>query len=291
MWRGLEPWARAFRPPAQINLALPMLVGLLHNAPWSMQTLGHGLGLSLLLQAMILYSNDASDATTDDLSQRTLISGGSGVGAEGSLSPHALRRAAITAGALGLAGSYALGSTPLATVWLMACTLVWAYDGQPLRLSRHPMGCFCQALGVGVVTPLLGAWLVTAPAWPTPAALLIGLSLGASGHILSALPDEQSDRRVGKKTIVVWLGARRSFALLLFGLAVAGFLQLGTVEPHHQASAMGGGMMLAGVWWLRESVGRNSSHRWLGRRPGNLTLDVWLAGLVSIALWTTWMFH
>jgi 1,4-dihydroxy-2-naphthoate octaprenyltransferase len=289
-WRKVLPWVRAFRPPAQINLALPMLVGMLHAAPWSAYTLLQGLGISLLLQAMILYSNDASDAATDDPAQRTWISGGSGVGADASLSPQALRCAALSAGAVGLLACYALGAAPLAGAWLAACALVWAYDGRSLRLSRHPLGCACQAVGVGVITPLLGAWLVAAPSWPSLNNLLIGLGLGVSGHLLSALPDARVDRRVGKITVVVWLGARTSFALLLLGLAVAAAVLLWPQLQQRSAVAVGVAVLLGCAWCLRESIDSSTTTGGLrDLRPGNMTLEVWFAGLLTLTLWIGWI--
>ena len=35
--------------------------------------------------------------------------------------------------------------------------LVWAYDGALLHLSRHPLGSLGQAMGVGVVAPLMAS--------------------------------------------------------------------------------------------------------------------------------------
>jgi len=301
---ALHHWVRALRLPAQINLALPMLVGMVHASPcntlWAEMPLLKGLLISLMLQAMILYSNDASDASTDDTQLRTFISGGSGVGAEGALSPGALRRAAIVAGAGGLVACAWLGGVGMATVWLVAAALVWAYDGATLRLSRHPLGCLCQAVGVGVVAPLLGAGLVAPTVWPGLHSVLLGLCLGCSGHILSALPDEPADRRVGKRTIVVWLGARASHALMLTGLAAAGVLLWSLPAAAAPCLAAMPAQAFYGWWvWCGLALAlivsvMASVWLWLYPplpiyRPGGVSLDVWLGGLVAIALWVVWI--
>ena len=272
-----------------------MLVGIVHRAPCgtSLENLPllRGLAVSLLLQAMILFSNEASDAASDDASTRTMISGGAGVGAEGALSPHALRRAGFSAGAIGLVICAAIGGLPLASIWLLAALLVWAYDGHCLRLSRHPLGCLCQAAGVGVVTPLLGGWCAAIPLWPTTHDVLVGLCLGMSGHILTALPDHTSDGKVGKNTIVVTLGTRASFALMLAGIGASALLLLGVPAVAPCANfPLGlwpralGLIVLAGLlawaWRLRQ------------REPDSrqqLTPDLWLAGVTSIALWIVWI--
>jgi 1,4-dihydroxy-2-naphthoate octaprenyltransferase len=210
----------------------------------------------------------------NDTNARTLISGGAGVGAAGTLSSPALRRAAIVAGCLGLGLATAIGSTPLAAVWLLAALLVWAYDGNMLRLSRHPLGAACQAIGVGIVRPLLGAWLVAPPAWPVGQDIVVGLCLGFSGHVLTALPDEEADRKVGKATVVVRFGATASLILLLIGFAIAGVLLFGVMQP----CTAGLAILLWLTWHLR---GRPA--------PGGLSFDLWLAAVIALMLWVVWI--
>jgi len=291
----LSVWMRAFRPPAQINLALPMLVGMAHGAAcdtgWSDLPWLSAVGVSLLLQAMILFSNEASDAATDDPTTRTMISGGAGVGASGAVSPLALRRAALAAAGLGLVVCFMAGAGPLAGLWLAAAALVWAYDGR-WRLSRHPLGSVCQAVGVGVVTPLLGAWLVAPSFWPSGHDVALGLCLGFAGHILTALPDEPADRNVGKMTLVVCLGQRAGLVLLLTGLAIAGILLFGAPQaavctadtsiswPYRVGALAGLGLLLGLAWRLRGRSG-----------PGGLTLDVWVSGGIALALWIIWILY
>ncbi|MBK6637191.1 MAG: UbiA family prenyltransferase [Rhodocyclaceae bacterium] len=218
--RQLSLWLRAYRLPAQLNLIFPMLLGLYRHAPCDASLadlpLWEALGLSLLLQWVIMTSNEASDATTDDPRARTLISGGAGVGATGELSPRSMRRAALAGGMLGIGVTFALGGPGLVLVWLGAMLLIWAYDG-PLRWSRSPVGSLCQAVGVGIVLPLLAGGLVAPLSMPTGVDCLLGVLLGFSGHILTALPDEQADRLVGKNTLVVWLGTGPARALMLVG--------------------------------------------------------------------------
>lgn len=248
----ISAWIRAFRPPAQINLALPMLVGLSWRLPcdarFDPMPLVETLMISLLLQAMILYSNEASDAATDDPTACTVISGGAGVGATGQLPVHQLRAAALVAGGAGLLLCFVLGGIFLAATWLLAAVLVWAYDGRALQLSRHPAGALCQALGIGIVAPMLGAGALAArPEWID---LAIGLCLGFAGFLLTALPDEVADRKVGKNTWVVCYGARSAFIAMLIALALAALLLLGFRAPGQCAAWWAAGRTLDGVVML-----------------------------------------
>ncbi len=304
---AITAWFRAFRLPAQLNLVFPMLVGLTQYAPCGTAfqdlSLLRSLGISLLLQAMIMYSNEASDAATDDPSARTIISGGAGVGAQGLITPVALRRAAILSGGFGLLACLSIGGGALGLMWLIAAMLVWAYDGRRFQLSRHPLGCLVQATGVGIVAPLLAGWSVVSPvslawpgvwmgAWPALSDCILGLCLGFSGHILTALPDAVLDRRVGKVTIVVRVGENAAFLLMLAGLTCASAILLwqsssdscSTADSLLWANRAGcvavANFLLFVAWRLRcvSSV-----------RLAGLSLELWLSGFVSAVLWFVWI--
>lgn len=286
-------WVRAWRLPAQLNLIFPSLLGLQWFAPcgtpWAELPVGKALALSFLLQWVIMTSNEAADAATDDARARTLISGGAGVGAVGALSPQALQRGAVIGAALGLVASFWLGGPAVMLAWLAALALIWAYDG-PLRLSRHPLGSCCQALGVGIVMPWLTSGLVQPWGLPSAMQAVPGLLLGLSGHILTALPDAQTDRRSGKVTLVVRLGPSAAHRLMLAGFALAGaVLALGMPASRCELSA---GMP---TWTVHAALGLAAALlclaalplAWIRQSSFGLPRHLWLAALASIILWST----
>ncbi|MBK6908570.1 MAG: UbiA family prenyltransferase [Rhodocyclaceae bacterium] len=294
--RQLSLWLRAYRLPAQLNLIFPMLLGLYRHAPCDASLadlpLWEALGLSLLLQWVIMTSNEASDATTDDPRARTLISGGAGVGATGELSPRSMRRAALAGGMLGIGVTFALGGPGLVLVWLGAMLLIWAYDG-PLRWSRSPVGSLCQAVGVGIVLPLLAGGLVAPLSMPTGVDCLLGVLLGFSGHILTALPDEQADRLVGKNTLVVWLGTGPARALMLVGLSTGGLLlALGFPAARCTPVAVDwvlyDGVVLA-VAMLLIGLAATPCGQLPRRSLAGLAVYLWLTASASMLLWGLWI--
>ena len=292
----LCPWLRVYRLPAQLNLIFPVLLGLYRQAPCAATLadlpVGGALGLSLLLQWVIMTSNEAADAATDDPRARTLISGGAGVGAAGELSPIAMIRAAVLGGLLGTGVAFSLGGTVVALLWLAAMLLIWAYDG-PLRCSRSPWGSACQAVGVGIVLPMLAGGLVAPPVLPSAVDALLGLLLGFSGHILTALPDEKADRRVGKNTLAVWLGARPARALMFSGMGfVVLFLALGLPAARCASITLPwqiqDGPMLASAALLLALAAAPcaQSPRWA---LAELPLALWLTAFAAIVLWCVWI--
>lgn len=293
--RQLGHWLRAWRLPAQLNLIFPALVGLVMFSPCGTALadlpLGQALALSLLLQWVIMTSNEAADAATDDADARTLVSGGAGVGAEGALSPQALLRGAAFGALMGLVVSAVMGGPAVALAWLAALALIWAYDG-PLRLSRHPLGAWCQAVGVGIVMPLLVGWLVQPWRLPSAADALLGLLLGLSGHILTALPDADIDRRVGKMTVVVKLGRTAARRVMLAGFALAaGVLALGLPSSRCDESTVP--LQAAELTLLAMAVFLLASMampwQWANRTLIGLPRHLWLTALASALLWSTWL--
>ncbi|MEM1418201.1 MAG: prenyltransferase [Myxococcota bacterium] len=243
---GLGAWIQASRPLAQANLAGGLLLG---------QALAYRLtgrfALSVLLlvalwglldQVFILWANDVADADHDG-HERTPFSGGSGVLVEGKLPVEALRHGAV--GAYALLGALSFGlalerSFWLVPLWVAAGALVHAYSYPPFRLSYRGHGEHLQALGVGVVLPLVGfaaqaeglgafPWLVLVPTY----------LLGWAGNVATALPDHEVDRRAEKRTWPVRFGPTRAarYGLGLTALAVLATALLSR-EPLFLAAAL-----------------------------------------------------
>lgn len=222
----LASWIRAARPLAQANLAIPLALG--QAAAYH----AHGtfdLRLAIAIHAfglfdhlLIVFANDYADRETDD-GRTTWISGGSGVLASGAIRPEALRRAAFVAGALAFAVT-----VPIVAVrpWVLfaapvAAALLAAYSLPPFDLSRRGGGEWLQSLGVGVGLPAFGFYVQSGDPRPPAAVLLPSFLLAFAGHVLTALPDETSDRAAHKRTLVVRLGAPRATALAMAAVTVA----------------------------------------------------------------------
>ena len=137
-------WIQAARPLAQINIALPLLLG----QAMAFAALGRfSVGLlycagvfGTLAQLVIVFVNDFADRETDAHNTTfSRFSGGSRVLPEGRLAPATLRRAALVV--LAVFVLFCVGLAVLSRPWMPAfglatALLVWAYNHPPLRLAR-----------------------------------------------------------------------------------------------------------------------------------------------------------
>lgn len=230
-------WIQAARPLAQINIALPLLLG----QAMAFAALGRfSVGLmycaglfGTLVQLVIVFVNDFADRETDARNTTfSRFSGGSRVLPEGRIAPAALRRAALLMLALLLlfSGALALAGRPWAPVFALATALlVWAYNHPPLRLAYRGHGELLQGIGIGVVLPLAGYYLQAGSfagfVWPALVPLLL---LGYVGNILTALPDAPSDRASDKRTYPVrrgqWIARRHALELLAMAAAMGSWV-------------------------------------------------------------------
>jgi 1,4-dihydroxy-2-naphthoate octaprenyltransferase len=237
-------WIQATRPLAQINIALPLLLGqamafamLGRFSPWLMYCTGL---FGTLAQMVIVFANDFADRETD--TQNTTFSrfsGGSRVLPEGRIAPTTLRRATLVAIALLLlfCGGLALTGRPWMPMFALATVLlVWAYNHPPLRLAYRGHGELLQGLGIGVVLPLAGYYLQAGTlvgfVWPALVPLLL---LGYVGNILTALPDAPSDRTSDKRSYPVrrgqWVARRHALELLVMAAAMSSWVLPGLSLP------------------------------------------------------------
>jgi 1,4-dihydroxy-2-naphthoate octaprenyltransferase len=240
----LRAWLQAARPLAFGNIGLPIVFGATLAAFAGQQPLNAGGLLWALLwgaidQLFIVFANDLADEELDaGQDGGTLVSGGSRVLVEGKLSRRELARAALAAAlslfALSIAASWALQTWLLPSCAALAVGMVWAYSFRPLRRSYLNGGAGLQAVGMGVVLPLVGWQLQGAGlgellgrdigGWPGLTWLLPGMLLAWCGNWLTAMPDCQGDSAGGKSTRPVRLGTARvalESSLLTFAAAVA----------------------------------------------------------------------
>ncbi len=222
-------WLQASRPLAQVNIAVPLVLG--QAAAWHVTETASwfwfvaALLWGILDHLFVVYANDYADHEADT-GNRTPISGGSGVIPEEKLAPAQLRRAAQACAALLVAWSVVLALvgrpwTPAYAV--IALALLWLYSFPPVRLSYRGGGEILQALGIGIGLPSLGYYLQTevvlAPIW----VLLPATVLGFCGNILTALPDLEDDRNADKRTWPVRYGVTHARRVASAGIAFAAF--------------------------------------------------------------------
>lgn len=234
-------WVQASRPLAQVNIAMPLLVGQAlafaqHDRfSWTVFALLHVFGV--LDQLFIVYANDYADAESDRLNETyTPFSGGSRVVPEGKLTPHSLRLAAwlMAAAMLGLCAWFAFFEQ---RPWVLAggalaIALMWAYSFAPLRLSYRGHGEILQGLGLGVVLPVVGYYGQAGSfAGLDPLALLPLFLLGYAGNLNTSLPDFPGDVASQKRSYTVRLGQFRARRHTLELLAIAACLTPLVVPP------------------------------------------------------------
>jgi 1,4-dihydroxy-2-naphthoate octaprenyltransferase len=213
-------WAQAARPLAQVNIAIPLLVGqaLAFAATgafsWVIFALVHLAGV--LDHLYIVFANDVADEAGDrDNEIETAFSGGSRVLREGKLDAAALRRAAIgMAVVLGIVAVFTavmFDRLALVPLWAGAILLLWAYSYRPLALSYRGFGETAQGLGVGIMLPLIGFFAQTGSfdgfVWPALAPLFV---LGFASNITTSLPDHAADASHDKRTWPVRFGLSRA---------------------------------------------------------------------------------
>ncbi|MDH3727232.1 MAG: prenyltransferase [Myxococcales bacterium] len=222
-------WVQASRPFAQVNIAVPLVLGQV--AAWHVvRTFDWFWFVAALLWGIldhlfVVYANDYADHEADT-GNRSLISGGSGVIPEGKLAPTQLLRAAQASAFLLIAwsGALALFGRPWTPAYaVIALALLWLYSFPPVRLSYRGGGEILQGLGIGIGLPSLGYYLqaevVLAPMW----IILPATVLGLCGNILTALPDVEDDRNADKRTWPVRYGVPHARRAASAGIAFAAF--------------------------------------------------------------------
>lgn len=180
-------------------------------------------------QLMVQYSNDYFDFQADVANQTpTRWSGGSRVLPSGQLSPQI---ALYTAAGLGciaiivtifgvidrLINEVSLG------LLIAAFVLSWNYSGPPLRLHSRGLGEIAVALVVPVLTPLVGYSIQAETIDSMLFLAVLPLALLQFNMVLGVhFPDMEGDAAVGKRTLVVVLGRKRT-AQLYQGVLVAAY--------------------------------------------------------------------
>jgi 1,4-dihydroxy-2-naphthoate octaprenyltransferase len=193
-----------------------------------------GQSIVSMLQLAIHYSNEYFDAPGDSLNrQRTAFSGGSGaIGPQGLPRRAALLSAvvclalaALVAGRMILAGGIASLS------WLVLAAIsigAWFYSAPPVRLMSTGVGEIAASLVVAALVPI---YAYTLQAGSLDSQLVTALAPLVLLHFAMLLtlevPDQDSDREAGKRTLVVRWGVPAALQLHA-ALVVGALVLLGT---------------------------------------------------------------
>ena len=183
-----------------------------------------------LFQFMTHYANDYFDYEADRANTTpTRWSGGSRVLVAGELPRGVALGAALLLAAAGLGVMLTLASMeragPLALPALVvALVLSWEYSAPPLRLHSSGLGELAVALVVTALVPFFGFYLQASDLVGVRVLLLAVAPLCCLQFAMLLaieVPDAAGDRAVGKRTLVVRLGAKRATRLYILTVAAA----------------------------------------------------------------------
>ena len=223
MAKGRE-WLAGTRPRTLPAAVVPVLIGSGVAAGYGKFSLGRALLaliVALALQIGVNFANDYSDGVRGSDERRVgpvrLVAGGLA-------SPQQVRAAAF--GCFALAGVVGLVLAALTSWWLLlvgavAIAAAWFYTG-----GRRPYGY--QGLGEVAVFAFFGVVAVAGTAYVQMSALTwLGLIASVPAGLLACallminnLRDIRSDAQVGKRTLAVLIGDKRSRATYLALLAI-----------------------------------------------------------------------
>ena len=179
-------------------------------------------------QLMVHYSNDYFDLEADQANATpSHWSGGSRVLPRGELPRWVALAAALVLVAFALLATIVLhaalegGAVPTALL-LTALALSWAYSAPPFRLHSRGVGELVAMIIVTLLVPLIGFSAQTGALAPLAVVSAAPLCFLQFAMLLAVeFPDEAGDAAVGKRTLVVRLGAARAATLYVAALALA----------------------------------------------------------------------
>jgi len=169
---------------------------------------------------MTHYSNDYFDLEADRANPTpTNWSGGSRILPNGLISPHSALRTAQILGLIAICTALILAfivvPAPLTVPLLaLALFLAWFYSAPPLRLHWRGLGELSGALLIPGLTPLIGFYLQAQHLDILPFLAVSPLCCLQFAMLLAIdFPDAAGDEQVGKRTLVVRLGAKNAVRL------------------------------------------------------------------------------
>jgi 1,4-dihydroxy-2-naphthoate octaprenyltransferase len=203
------------RPRAWPKLALPLAAGVAaaFGAGYTVHALHAALlGVFLVGDAMLIFgANDLVDEGADRVRRAHEQAPTPKALLDGVVGRRTLAAAALAGAALVLAAGQALagatGQRAPSILAMAAVLCVAVYEFWPLRLNYRGGGELVEAVGVGLVLPLLGAASQGAGAPRALASLLPALvAVSLASALASTVADAKPDALAGKRTFAVRVG-------------------------------------------------------------------------------------
>ncbi len=223
--RGIAVWVLAARPRTLAAAVVPVLVGsalAFADGAFAPAAAAAALLGAVLIQIGTNFANDYFDARRGADTERT---GPLRVTQAGLVTASQIRAAiALAFGLAVLCGIYlvAAGGWPILLIGCLSILAGLAYTGGPYPLGYHGLGDLFVFVFFGIVA-VAGTYYVQALR-VTPLVLVLSVPIGLlSVAILTVnnLRDIESDRRAGKRTLVVRFGHRFGQAEYAAALACA----------------------------------------------------------------------
>lgn len=226
---GWRLWLETIRPRTLPAALAPIAVGTgvaWHEGAAHAATAALALVTALLLQVASNLANDVFDFERGADTHERL--GPPRATQQGWVSAATMRRATLGVLALAALTGLALvarGGWPIALAGLASLAAAVAYTGGPWPLGYHGLGDLLVFLFFGVVG-VVGSHYVQALTF-SPAALAAALPVGMLATailVVNNLRDVETDRKAGKRTLAVRMGAgstRSYYGLLVLGAPAA----------------------------------------------------------------------
>jgi 1,4-dihydroxy-2-naphthoate octaprenyltransferase len=215
-------------------------LAILDGARWNPLRLVLGYLVFGAAHLSVSYTNDRFDMEADKHNTSSPFSGGSGV-----LKEHPdLARPGLMIGIALIAISLVLSAVFCAifgfdpvflALVVLGNVLGWSYTAPPLRLAYTGLGEVSTALTVGLLVSLFGFYAMAGELTGTFMTAAIPFVLYGIIFILDVqIPDMEGDKAGGKRTAVVSMGRKASFALIaaLSLISTAGILLVGISGDH-----------------------------------------------------------
>ena len=233
----LKAWIKAIRLPFLTATVIPIVLGSI--AAWRQidNFIWGRFWLTVVGGALIHIGTNLANDYFDHLSGcdkmnsvPTPFSGGSRVIQEGLISPRKILSAALASFCLGiiigLYLNYFSKGNVILILGIVGVFLGFFYTAKPFQIGYGSFGELAAGVGFGPLL-VLGAYYVQAQTLSLEA-LLLSIPVGiliALVLFINEFPDCISDRAVGKKTLVVILGKRKS-AILYYILLILAYLSI-----------------------------------------------------------------
>jgi len=244
-------WLKAIRAPFFTATIIPVVLGAILAWHDTNSFIWHKFILTLLGIIFIHTGTNLINDYADHLSGNdkanptpTPFSGGSRVIQDGELPAAKILFAALGAffvgSLIGLYLNYVSNSNIILAIGIIGIFLGFFYSMRPLQIGYGSLGELAVGIGFGPLV-VIGSYYVQANTL-SPRVFLVSLPIGiliALVLLINEFPDYQADKKVGKKTLVVLWGRKKtillynallvSVYLLIISLVVARILPAGAL--------------------------------------------------------------